>query len=275
MKKDFISIIMPTYNREKTIERAIKSVLNQTYSNFELIIVDDCSQDNTEKIVQRIKDSRIKYIKLSENKGACYARNYGINISKGNILSFQDSDDEWLPKKLEKQLINMKKNKSKIDFCSCKKFINKEIKIIPEQKQLNIIKKYGFEKALRFGNFTSTQLFIIEKKCLLENLFDERLPRLQDYDLILRLSEKNKISYTNEPLVNIYVQNDSITNSNEKLIKAIKIMERKDYSYKNILLSYLYENLAFISKKEKRYYYLKSIKNYFKFKTIIKFLIKY
>ncbi|MCL8535274.1 glycosyltransferase family 2 protein [Chryseobacterium gallinarum] len=100
-----ISIITPTYNRSDLIERAIKSILNQTYSNFEMIIVDDASKDNTSEIVNKyINDSRIKFIQLSTNKGVNVARNIGIaNISPdAGAVTFLDSDDEFFPDALEK-----------------------------------------------------------------------------------------------------------------------------------------------------------------------------
>ncbi len=88
-----ISVILPTYNRGYIVERAIKSVLNQTYKNLELIIVDDGSTDNTEEIVKSIEDKRIIFLKHKKNKGASSARNTGIKNSKGEYISFIDSDD--------------------------------------------------------------------------------------------------------------------------------------------------------------------------------------
>lgn len=117
-----ISVIIPTYNREKLIERSIKSVLNQTYKNIEVIVVDDCSNDNTKSIVNSIKDDRLIYIKLSKNKGACYARNKGIEAASGKYIAFNDSDDVFYKNKLEKQLKNLLNNNSDLDFCKMKVF---------------------------------------------------------------------------------------------------------------------------------------------------------
>ena len=106
-----ISVIIPTHNREKTIKKSIDSVLCQTYNNIEIIVVDDKSTDNTEEVINSIKDNRIKYIKLDENKGACFARNKGIELAQGKYIAFQDSDDEWLPQKLEIQLRYLEEKK--------------------------------------------------------------------------------------------------------------------------------------------------------------------
>ena len=111
-----ISVIIPTFNREKLIGNSIKSVLNQTLKNFELIIVDDGSTDNTKEVVDKFQDKRIKYIKLDTNQGASNARNIGIKNAKGKYMSFQDSDDIFYPNKLEIQLNNIINKKSDLDF---------------------------------------------------------------------------------------------------------------------------------------------------------------
>ena len=99
-----VSIIIPTYNREQLLGRAIKSVLAQTYQDFELIIVDDGSTDNTERLVKSFNSEKTRYIRHRKNKGPAAARNTGIRSAKGDYIAFQDSDDEWMPEKLEKQM---------------------------------------------------------------------------------------------------------------------------------------------------------------------------
>jgi glycosyltransferase involved in cell wall biosynthesis len=99
-----VSVIIPTYNRAGLLKRAIQSVLNQIYQDFEIIIVDDASTDNTENVIESFKEHRIRYIKHESNKGAAVARNTGIKFANENYIAFQDSDDEWLPEKLEKQM---------------------------------------------------------------------------------------------------------------------------------------------------------------------------
>ena len=105
-----VSIIMPSYNTELYIKKAILSVINQTYKNWELIIVDDCSSDNTDLIVKEIKDNRIKYFKNCKNSGAAISRNKALKQANGKWIAFLDSDDLWKPQKLEKQLEFMIKN---------------------------------------------------------------------------------------------------------------------------------------------------------------------
>ena len=96
-----VSVIIPTYNRAHLVGRAIRSVLNQTYQDFEIIVVDDCSTDNTEEIVKGFNDHRIRYMRHDRNRGGSAARNTGIKASQGKYIAFLDSDDERLLKKAE------------------------------------------------------------------------------------------------------------------------------------------------------------------------------
>lgn len=135
-----VSVIIPTFNREKTLLKSINSVLNQTYKNLEILIIDDCSTDNTPLICKGIIDKRIKYIKLKKRYGASYARNLGIKLAKGTFITFQDSDDIFISNKIEKQLENLYKYKSDFDFCKLNFHYNKSSKITIPNNQT--IKKY-------------------------------------------------------------------------------------------------------------------------------------
>lgn len=107
---ELVSIIMPSYNTGQFIAESIQSVRNQTNTNWELIIVDDCSIDNTDAVVASISDNRIRYLKMKKNSGAAVSRNYALRKAKGRWIAFLDSDDLWMPDKLEKQIDFMKKN---------------------------------------------------------------------------------------------------------------------------------------------------------------------
>ena len=112
MDNDLVSIITPVYNCEKLLSKTIECVINQTYKNWELLLVDDCSKDNSAKIAKEYvkKDKRVKYIKLEKNSGAAIARNTALKNSKGRFIAYLDSDDLWKPEKLEKQVKFMKDN---------------------------------------------------------------------------------------------------------------------------------------------------------------------
>lgn len=107
---DLVSIIMPSYNTAKFIEETIDSVLAQTYTNWELIIVDDCSTDNTDEVVAKYTDSRIRYLKNEKNSGAAVSRNRALREATGRWIAFLDSDDLWTADKLEKQIRFMEEN---------------------------------------------------------------------------------------------------------------------------------------------------------------------
>lgn len=108
---NLVSIIMPSYNTAKYIKESIESVISQTYVNWELIIVDDCSTDNTDDVVKQfLSDTRIKYLKNETNSGAAVSRNRAIKEAQGRWIAFLDSDDLWSPEKLEKQIAFMEEN---------------------------------------------------------------------------------------------------------------------------------------------------------------------
>lgn len=120
MKEGLVSIITPAYNCEKYIGQTIESVISQTYQNWEMIITNDCSTDNTEQIVIEYakQDHRIKLVKLSENSGAAIARNTGMSKAQGQYIAFLDADDLWKPKKLELQIAFMLENGYAFTFTS-------------------------------------------------------------------------------------------------------------------------------------------------------------
>lgn len=120
MRNDFglISIIMAAYNAEKTIEQAINSVLSQTYTNFELLVVNDCSKDGTVELVKKIaaKDGRVHLISNVKNSGVSYTRKHGLEEAKGSWIAILDSDDAWAPEKLEKQIDLQRRNHADLLF---------------------------------------------------------------------------------------------------------------------------------------------------------------
>lgn len=123
MNKELVSIVTPVYNCEDYIGETIESVLAQTYTNWEMLLVDDCSPDNSEAIIKEYQenDQRIKYIKLPENGGAAVARNRALAEAKGRYIAYLDADDLWLPEKLERQLAFLEANKCVFSCCDYEK----------------------------------------------------------------------------------------------------------------------------------------------------------
>lgn len=231
-----ITVIIPTYNRANLIVKSVKSIINQSYRNIEVIIVDDCSSDNTKQRLNEINDTRIRYIKLRKNKGACIARNIGIKKATGEYITFQDSDDISHFKKLEKQIQNLIKHNSDFDFCQLKLYyFNKtNYKVVPFRYQHKQIMENKTIEALCNGNFISTSSILIKRSIIQKYLFIKNIPRLQDYDLILRMIPDLKYSYTQKPLITLYIRNDSISHSDEKLKQSIKILFENKYKLNTI-----------------------------------------
>ena len=193
---------------------------------MEVIVVDDGSEDNTKQEIDKIKDNRIKYIKLEKNYGASTARNIGIKIAVGQYISFQDSDDILYPYKLEKQMINIINKKSNLDFCKIRVIFNSSYNLFypNERQEKSILNGNIFNELISRGNFISTQSILVKSNFIRKYYFDTNLPRLQDYDIVLRMIPKVKISYTREVLMDLIIHKDSITRSKIKLIKAIEIL---------------------------------------------------
>ncbi len=225
-----VSIVLPTYNRAHLLPRAVESILNQTYKDFELLIVDDASTDNTDTIVKNINDPRIKYIKCIENKGANAARNIGIKAAKGKYIAFQDSDDEWYLDKLEKQVKTMQKASVSVGivYSGYLKIENKKSTYIPR----DIINQLegDISSELLEHNFIGTPAMLIRRECFEKvGLFDEQLPRFQDWELAIRLSKYYHFKYIKEATMNAYIQTDSITSNDEAHFLAYKMIFEKYY----------------------------------------------
>ncbi len=123
--QELVSIIMPSYNTGEYIADSINSVLSQTYKNWELIIVDDCSNDNTDEVINSFDDYRIRYYKNEKNSGAAVSRNKALRLAKGRWIAFLDSDDLWNPKKLQYQINFMKRNNYYFSYTKYKEIDNK------------------------------------------------------------------------------------------------------------------------------------------------------
>lgn len=225
MMENLISVIIPVYNRENTIKNCLNSVLEQSYKNIEVIVVDDGSTDNTGQIIKELTDKRIKYI-WQENKGACVARNNGISLAKGNYVAFQDSDDIWEYNKLKKQLDVLLESRADIVFC---KLIGKHIRY-PEPKHI----RQGFVEYQQADlSGIGTQTLFGYTEIFKKYQFDERLPRLQELELLIRLCDKYKIYCIDEGLVTWNLQSNSISNNIGRLYDAGVIILEKDINILN------------------------------------------
>lgn len=187
MEKELVSIIIPTYNRGNIIKETINSVLNQTYQHFELLIIDDGSTDDTKKIVQSIKDNRISYF-WQENSGLpAKARNEGLKNAKGNYIAFLDSDDLWLPNKLEKQIKMFEKNEDLLLVSTNGTVFNQNISYICFPIQKNKI--ISFKELLKENIIINSSVLMKKDVINAIGFLDEerKLKSMEDYDYWLRL----------------------------------------------------------------------------------------
>lgn len=232
MNKELVSVIIPTYNRSETIKNAINSVLQQTYQHLEVIIVDDASKDDTQRIVESIKDFRIQYFKNEHQMGANISRNVGINQAKGSLIAFCDSADLWAKDKLEKQIKKMHETSADIIFCSEKVTEAGKTYIVPFAEQKAMVMQNRILELLATENCVDTSTLVVKKQCFDQvGLFHLELPRLQEYEWILRAAQKNKITFLDETLVFAFVRSDSISSDVEKYCKAVPIIYRDHFDF--------------------------------------------
>ena len=247
-KNPLVSVIIPTYNRASLLKRAIKSVLDQTYKNLEIIIVDDGSTDRTEEIVKDFSDKRIRYIHHSKNRGVSAARNRGVKSSKGNFIALLDHDDEYLPERIEKSLKVFKDAPESLGMVWSNFWkvnpvrdvslngVNKEKKVAFLKYSLEDVKKWMFPMPLTWT---------IRKKVFEKiGFFDEELGPAEDTDFAIRLCKNFSFYFIDEPLAIYHITKGSLSsNINiEKLIKIRKIFLEKHLDLKKnrkLIASYL------------------------------------
>lgn len=234
-KKPTVSVIIPTYNRAHLLPRAIKSVLNQTFQDFEVIVVDDGSMDNTEEVVKKFQkqDKRVRYIKHEGNKGGSAARNSGIKNAKGKYIAFLDSDDEWLPTKLEKQIELFRKRCNSVGAVYCLQYIMDDSigrikldKIYDSARRGNVYRQAlsGF-----YGGVGSPRTMLLGECFQKSGMFDESLPSFQDVDLGIRVAEHYNFELIDEPLVICHVGHGKprISNAFNAKMRGLELFFKK------------------------------------------------
>jgi len=220
-----ISVIIPTYNRSEFLNNAIQSVLAQTYKDFELLVIDDCSTDITPKLVGDIDDKRIKYIRNDTNKGVSASRNIGIKNSSGEYIAFLDDDDEWLPQKLEKQMDIFSLGSPNLGCVyTLGLFISatsgKIVKNNPLPHRGRILSD------LLYKNFIITSSVLFRRECFKKvGLFDESVGYAEDYDMWIRMSVEYEFDYVDEIMVKHNVHERQNSKGSNSVLSAIKGLE--------------------------------------------------
>jgi len=214
-KEELVSIIMPAYNCGDFIGATLDSVINQSYKNWEVIIVDDCSTDNTADVVQEYikKDNRIKYHKLEKNSGAAVARNKAVDLASGKYMAFLDSDDVWFPEKLTKQIGFMEQNDYGFTCTSYTKideqgeYLNRTIVAQPKRDYDGVLKTCP-------GN--STVVYNAEK---LGKFKIPDIKKRNDYVMWLQVIKKEKYLYgIEEPLGSHRIRTEGISSNKKSLV---------------------------------------------------------
>ena len=196
-----ISVIIPTFNRKETLKRAIQSVVLQSYTPYEIIVIDDGSDDGTK---EWLKDNypNVKYI-YQMNSGVSSARNKGIKFARGDWIALLDSDDEWFPSKLKDQANEIELNPAAKFLHTNEIWIRNGVRV----NQMKKHKKYGgyiFEKCLDMCRISPSSVLI--KKDIFDEIgmFDETLKVCEDYDLWLRFASKYPVHFLDQPLIKKY-----------------------------------------------------------------------
>jgi glycosyltransferase involved in cell wall biosynthesis len=260
----FFTVVIPTHNRSNLLKRAVASVQNQTFEDFEIIVVDDHSTDDTSFVVKSFSDPRIRYLINSREKGACGARNVGIFSAKGKWVAFLDDDDVWLPEKLQAQHeLARKVNETVGLICT-------DYGIYKERQENPVIYKNrpsGWVRdKLLYGGIIGCLSSVCVRTEVLKAIegFDERFPSNQDQDLYLRVAELSEFTHVPKTLVYIFQERRIRIGQNPKSKLEGYIMLRNKYSdliNKSLRLRHRHESYiftyAFILKK--KFFVLKSL----------------
>lgn len=200
----FFSVVIPTYNRAELLRQAVQSVLDQTFDNFELIIVDDGSSDTTSEVVAEFDDHRISFVLNDHGKGGAGTRNAGIIRSRGEWVAFLDDDDMWLPEKLERQYQKIQAADKDVGLV-----YSGHVKFKPDTCQITYTFVPQHEgwlyEHLLYKNVIGGLYSVVIKRGILEEVgsLDERFPALQDADLYVRVAKLCKVAFVKEPLVRV------------------------------------------------------------------------
>ena len=243
-KEKAIDIIMPNYNKGEYIDEAIKSVINQTYKNWKLFIIDDNSKDNSLKVIKKFKKNRnIKVILSKKNKGPSFCRNLGLKNSKSKFVAFLDSDDYWVKNKLKSQMNFMLKNNFHFSFTDF-------IPILQKKNEKKILKATKIENNFDFNKFVknssiNTSTIILEKK-FIKNIKFRNVRLMEDYIFKCELMKKSKIPFKKYPQATAIYRIIENSRSSKKILNLLNLWKiNKIYNKLNFFNNLL--SIIFIS----------------------------
>ncbi len=245
-----ISVIMPAYNAEKTIKYAIESVLNQTYRDFELIVINDCSTDNTESVIANYvkKDSRVIHLNNQYNAGVSYTRNRAVECARGEWIAFLDSDDIWRSNKLEKQMCLVKSIDNAVLIYTASSFISSEGE--PYSYILAAEEKIDYSTLLK-KNLISCSSAVV-KSSMMKKIKMPNDAMHEDYYVWLKILKEHKYAYgINEPLLIYRLSNNS---KSSKRLKSAKMLYNtyRALGYSFVISSFLTGRYTIHSLRKRR-----------------------
>lgn len=226
-----VSVVIPTYNRAELLKQAVQNVLDQTYQDFEIIVVDDASSSGeAEKIIKSFNDKRMRYVRHSENKGAAAARNTGIKISNSRYIAFKDDDDVWHTEYLKKTMAAFETAtpETGVVYAKLARIESGQEKYIPWEA---IIKREGsLYQVLLQRNFIGTTNAVFKKECFDKaGMFDENLRALEDWECWIRISKYFEFRYIDELLGKSYVQVHGVSSNKKNYINAVIYILKKHF----------------------------------------------
>jgi glycosyltransferase involved in cell wall biosynthesis len=228
MTSPSVSVIIPTCNRAGLLPTAIRSVLNQTFSDFELIVVDDASDDSIDDVVKVFRDERVRWIRHDRRRGGAAARNTGIRNTGAEFVAFLDDDDEWHPDKLARQMSIMKNTDADVGAAyTGYEVVDRDTGAVRSQM---LPEHRGYlSSVLLEGNCVGpTSSILMRRKCFeTVGMFDERLVSFQEYDLWIRLSKAYRFDYVLERLFKYHVHGTRISTNPEAIFKGLDLLLQK------------------------------------------------
>lgn len=222
-----VSVVLPTYNRARTLRRAVQSVLRQTMSDLELLVVDDGSTDDTAQCLAAIGDPRMRVLTVTK-RGVAAARNVGIAAAQAPFIAFQDSDDEWAALKLEKQLPLMQKRPDiGLVYSAVLRWDGTRVLYIPSGSD-HPRADGDLSHIICWRNIAPTPAWLVRRECFERvGLFDESMPPVEDWEWMIRFSRQNHAHLIDEPLVTVYQSEDSISQSHGGVARALSLLALK------------------------------------------------
>ena len=272
MKEYLISIVIPVFNRAHTIRRAVESCIKQSYKNLEIIVVDDASSDNISEVMSSINDERIKFLQHDRNKGEAASRNTGLRNSNGDYITFLDSDDEWMPNKIERQLEVFNEVKQEIGLIFTNGYSEAE-----GREFIAGSAPSGIYYDSRRDNFYPLRKLITPSSSWMLTIkiardigyFDEAMRTWDDGDYLTRIAYKYPLYFLNENLViwhwhvresHLNVISDDLVNGKELFLNKNLDYLKRDKEYLFRFYRALGKDMLRLNKRKARHYLLNAFK---------------